>query len=79
MTKWHAYVAHMAKHMNMVGGPLWWGALGPDPFPPLNPALEFHSCVFYREISHHELLSKILYLLLAPGIAFLQLASCKYK
>jgi len=21
MTKWHAHVAHMAKHMNMVGGP----------------------------------------------------------
>jgi len=30
--KWHAHVAHMPKHMNMVGwGPLWWG---------LNPALE---------------------------------------
>jgi len=29
MTKWHAQVAHMAKHMNMVGGPLCWGSLGP--------------------------------------------------
>jgi len=25
MTKRHAHVAHMAKHMNMVGGPFWWG------------------------------------------------------
>jgi len=32
MTKWHAHVAHMAKHMEMVGGP---GHLAP----PLNPAL----------------------------------------
>jgi len=31
MTKWHA---HMAKHMNMVGGTLWWGALGPGPLAP---------------------------------------------
>jgi len=30
MAKWHTHVAHMAKHMNMVGGPLG---------PPLNPAL----------------------------------------
>jgi len=37
MNKWHAHVAHMAKHTNMVGGPLWWGGL--DPGPPLNPAL----------------------------------------
>jgi len=29
MTKWHAYVAHTAKHINMVGGPVWWEALGP--------------------------------------------------
>jgi len=29
-----ALVAHMAKHMNMVRGSLWWGALGPDPLPP---------------------------------------------
>ena len=29
MTKWHAHVAHMAEHMKMVGGPLWWGARGP--------------------------------------------------
>ena len=28
MNKWHAHVAHMAKHMNMVG------ALGPGPLPP---------------------------------------------
>jgi len=40
MTNWHAYVLHMAKHVNMVGDPLWWGALGPmAPPPPLNPAL----------------------------------------
>jgi len=25
MTLWHADVARMAKHMNMVRGPLWWG------------------------------------------------------
>jgi len=31
MTKWHAHVAHMAKHMNMVGARA--------PCPPLNPAL----------------------------------------
>jgi len=24
----------MAKHMNMVWGPLWWGALGPGPLGP---------------------------------------------
>jgi len=24
MTKWHAHVVHMAKHMNMVGDPVWW-------------------------------------------------------
>jgi len=29
MTKWHAYVAHMAKHMNMVGGPSLVGGPGP--------------------------------------------------
>jgi len=34
MTKWQVHVAHMAKHMNMVGGPLWWGALGPGPLGP---------------------------------------------
>jgi len=40
MTKWHAHVAHMAKHMNMVEAPLWWGALGPGSLgPSLNPAL----------------------------------------
>jgi len=26
MAKWHAHVTHMAKHMNMIGSPLWWGA-----------------------------------------------------
>jgi len=25
MAKWHARVAHTAKHMNMVDGPVWWG------------------------------------------------------
>jgi len=34
MTKWHAHVVDVAKHMNMVGGP------GPRPLgSPLNPAL----------------------------------------
>jgi len=23
MTKWHAHVVHMVKHMNMVGAPVW--------------------------------------------------------
>jgi len=23
MCKWHAHIAHVAMHMNMVGGPLW--------------------------------------------------------
>jgi len=40
MTKWHAHIPHVAKHMNMLGGPLWWGALGPGPCPPVNPELE---------------------------------------
>jgi len=31
MTKWHAHFVHMAKHMNMVGDPVLWGALGQDP------------------------------------------------
>jgi len=38
MTKWHAHVVHfvhMAKHMKMVGDPLWWRPwarpLGPPP------------------------------------------------
>jgi len=30
----HAHVAHMAKHMNMVGRPLWWGSLGSGPLGP---------------------------------------------
>jgi len=29
MTKWHALVAHMAKHMNLVVGPFWVGVPGP--------------------------------------------------
>jgi len=33
MTKWHAHVEHMAKHMNVVGSSLWWGALGHFPPP----------------------------------------------
>jgi len=37
MTNWHAHVSHMAIHMKMVGGPLWWGPRAP--WPPLNPAL----------------------------------------
>jgi len=28
---WHAHVVHMAKHMNMVGSPLWWGPWAPCP------------------------------------------------
>jgi len=31
MNKWHAHVVDMAKHMNMVGGPVWWGARAPCP------------------------------------------------
>jgi len=34
MTKWHAHVVHMTKHINMGGGPLWWVALGPSPLGP---------------------------------------------
>jgi len=34
MTKWHAHVVHMAKHMNPGGGPS-----ARDPWTPLNPAL----------------------------------------
>jgi len=34
MTKRHAHVAHMAEHMNIVGGPLWWGVMGPGPLGP---------------------------------------------
>jgi len=30
----------MAKHINLLAGPFWWGALGPGLLPPLNPALE---------------------------------------
>jgi len=33
MTKWHAQAAHMAKHMNMVGVPLWWGRWARVPWP----------------------------------------------
>ena len=41
MTKRHAHVVHMAKYMNMVGAPVWWGALDPGPLgSPLNPALQ---------------------------------------
>jgi len=29
MTKWHAHVAHMAKHMNMVGVRAPWAPLNP--------------------------------------------------
>jgi len=46
MTKWHAHVAHMAKHMNMVGDPCLVGCPGPGPLgPPLNPALEFGTVI----------------------------------
>ena len=37
MTKWHPHVAHMAKHMNMVGGPVWW--VGRAPWPPKSGAV----------------------------------------
>ena len=29
MTKWHAHVVHMANHINVVGGPVWWEARVP--------------------------------------------------
>jgi len=38
MTKWHARVARMAKHMNMVGGP---GLLGPPLTPSLDVTMKF--------------------------------------
>jgi len=34
MTKWHAHVVPMAKHMDMVGGPFLVGALYPGPLGP---------------------------------------------
>jgi len=34
MTKWHEYVAHTAKHMKMVWGPIWREAPGPGPLSP---------------------------------------------
>jgi len=37
MTKWHAHVTHMGKHMNTVGGP--------GPLPPINPALQLWSWI----------------------------------
>jgi len=49
MSKWHAQVAYMAKHMSVVGGPLWWGTLGQGPLAPtINPALYSLACAFYR-------------------------------
>jgi len=35
MTYWHA---HVAKHMNMVEGPLWWGPRAPWASPKSCPA-----------------------------------------
>jgi len=35
MTKWHAHVVHMVKHMNMVGGPCLVGCPGSGPLGPL--------------------------------------------
>jgi len=35
MTKWHAHVVDMAKHMNMVGDPFLVGNPGPGPLGPL--------------------------------------------
>ena len=44
MTKWHAYVVHIAKHTNMVGGACLVGGPGPGRLgPPLNPALPLRS------------------------------------
>jgi len=34
ITKWHPYIAHMAKHMNMVEGPCLVGGPGPGPLEP---------------------------------------------
>jgi len=42
MTQWHAHVTQMAKNMNMVGDPLWWGSWTRAPWAPLNPALDLH-------------------------------------
>jgi len=33
MTKCYAQVVHLIKHMNMVGGPFWWGGRAPCPPP----------------------------------------------
>jgi len=38
MTKWHAHVVHMAKHMNVVGVILF-GGKPRAPWAPLNPGL----------------------------------------
>jgi len=34
MTKWHAHVVHMTKHINMGGGPFVVGGPGPEPLGP---------------------------------------------
>ena len=40
MIKWQAHVIHMAKYINVVGGPLLMRGSGPGPLgTPLNPAL----------------------------------------
>jgi len=44
MTKWHAHVIHMAKHMDMVG------TLGPRP---LNPALAWLFKFIWNSILFH--------------------------
>jgi len=58
MTKWHEYVAHMAKHMNIVGGP------GPGPLAPLNPA-------FLRSVVCSLLCGMLSYIQSDRGLSFM--------
>ena len=51
MTKWHEHAAHMAKHMNMVGGPLWWGPCPPKSSPDVTPYSEKLSSIFSEKLS----------------------------
>jgi len=51
MTKWHAYIVHMAKHTNMVGGPFVVGGPGPGHLAPtLNPAMRAPLLVFDKTL-----------------------------
>jgi len=48
MTNLHVHVAHTTEQTNMVGDPLWWGALGPGPLtPPKSGTAELYSSFSY--------------------------------